>query len=149
MIIITNKMLKFHNYKHYRLPITINPLEYGKLIYQNINFFVIYMNTRNLALVDQHELHNQVKIYTNGELIFEYKDHKIDDNTFIRSIDENKFTFKNNKLIEVNKIVRGFKIILVIFIVYIIFPEDSTNIALATISGKNIIKLRKTKNIHV
>jgi len=25
-------MIKFQNYKHYKLPITLNPLDYGKLI---------------------------------------------------------------------------------------------------------------------
>jgi len=25
-------MINYQNYKHYKLPITINPLEYGKLI---------------------------------------------------------------------------------------------------------------------
>lgn len=125
-------MLKFHNYKKYRLPITINPLEYGKLIYHNINFYVIFINNRNLALIDQHDLYNQVKIYTNGELNFEFKDHKIDDNSFIRSISDNKFTFKNNKLISINKIIVLVIIILLIlfmkFMNFIISPENNLSI---------------------
>jgi hypothetical protein len=118
-------MVNFQNYKHYRLPISINPLEYGKLIYQNVNFFVIYINTRNLALIDQHDLYNLVKIYTNGELTFEYKDHKIDNNSFVRSIDDNKFTFKDNKLIEVNRIIRAIIYLICLTIIYFILSLEN------------------------
>ena len=137
-------MLKFQNYKKYKLPITINPLNYGKLIYQNINFYVVFINNRNLALIDQYDLYNQVKIYTNGELNFEYKDHKIDDSTFIRSIEDNKFTYKNNKLISINKIIVG--IITITLILIIISPENYLSIAIAGLSSKNIIKLRKVNS---
>jgi hypothetical protein len=137
-------MLKFQNYRKYRLPITINPLEYGKLIYQNINFYVIFINNRNLALIDQNDLYNQVKIYTNGELNFEFKDHKIDDSTFIRSIEDNKFTFKNNKLISINRII--VVITLIALIIILINLENSSNLAMAALSSKNIIKLRKVSS---
>lgn len=82
-------MNKFQIYKHYKLPITMNPLEYGKLIYQNINIYIISFNKTNIAIITQHELYNHIKFFREGDLIFEYNDHKIDDNTFIRSI-ENK-----------------------------------------------------------
>lgn len=59
---------------------------------------------------------DQVKIYTNGDLIFEFKDHKIDENTFVRSIDNNKFTFKNNKLIEINKFMTSIINLIINFI---------------------------------
>ena len=192
-------MLNFQNYRKYRLPITINPLEYGKLIYHNINFYVMFINTRNLALINQHDQFNQVKIYTNGELTFEYKDHKLENSSFVRSIEDNKFTFKNNKLISINRIIltiilislllllfiisheniynlaivglspkniiikklentyknnkaelfiifEFFLLFLIYLIFFVIFPEDNSNIAMAGLSSKNIIKLRRTKN---
>src|SRR5580693_7025087 len=107
-------MLKFQNYKKYKLPITINPLNYGKLIYQNINFYVMFIN-------------NKVKIYTNGELNFEYKDHKIDDSTFIRSIEDRKFTYENGQLIEVNKIIVQLILISLILLI-ILINIDNTSI---------------------
>jgi hypothetical protein len=94
--------LNYQNYKHYKLPITMNPLEYGKLIYQNINTYVICFNRLNIALIIQNDLNNHVKIYREGNFVFEYNDHKIDDNSFVRSIENVKFTFKNNKLISIN-----------------------------------------------
>jgi DNA polymerase type B, organellar and viral len=135
-------MTKFQNYRKYRLPITINPLEYGKLIYQNINFYVMFINNRNLALIDQNDLYNQVKIYTNGELNFEYKDHKLENNCFVRSIENNKFTFKDNKIIRIEKVI----LILIIFYLFIIFPENNLNMAMVVLSNKNIVKLRKVSS---
>jgi hypothetical protein len=140
-------MLKFHNYKKYRLPISINPLKYGKLIYQNINIYVVFINNRNLALIDQYDLYNHIKFFTNGELNFEYKDHKIEDSTFIRSIEDNKFTYKNNKLISINKIILA--IITITLILFIISPENHLNLAMVVLSNKNIIKLRKVKSKNV
>jgi hypothetical protein len=119
-------MSKFHNYKKYRLPITINPLNYGKLIYQNINFYVMFINNRNLALIDQSDLYNQVKIYTNGELNFEYKDHKIDDSTFIRSIGNTKFSFKDNKLLSTEILARNS---------YYMIYKNTNNISLTSSSS--------------
>ncbi len=36
-------MIKYQNYRHYKLPITINPLDYGKLIIKidELNLFVV------------------------------------------------------------------------------------------------------------
>nr|YP_009487328.1 hypothetical protein [Russula virescens]AWB36230.1 hypothetical protein [Russula virescens] len=105
-------MIKYQIYKKYRLPITINPLNYGKLMLHlaEINFYIIYINSTNLAFITKFDLYNEIKFYTKGDLIFEFKDHKIDDTSFVRSIENNKYTFKNNKLIEVNKIIDSFKI---------------------------------------
>jgi hypothetical protein len=118
-------MLHFQNYRKYRLPITINPLEYGKLIYHNTNIYIMHINIRSLALITKFDSHNQVKLYSNGELIFEYKDHKIDDDSFIRTIEGNKFTFKENKLI--NKIILLLTIIALIY--FIVSQENNYNMA--------------------
>lgn len=87
-------MTKFQNYRHYKLPITINPLEYGKLVYQNIKLYILCFNKTNLAIITQNEQFNQVKFYKEGNFIFEYKDHKIDDNSFVRTLHNKNFTFK-------------------------------------------------------
>src|SRR6266850_1650496 len=94
-------MLKFQNYRHYKLPITMNPLEYGKLIYNNI-----------------------------------------DDNSFIRSLGNRKFTYKNGQLIEVNKIIVQLILISLILLI-ILINIDNTSILIAS---TNIIKLRKVKS---
>lgn len=94
-------MLKYQNYQHYKLPITINPLEYGKLIYQNENKYIIQINKTNVVIITQNEEFNEIKLFREGILLLEYKDHIINENTFIRSLNNNKFTFKDNILISV------------------------------------------------
>jgi hypothetical protein len=122
-------MIKFQNYKHYKLPITINPLEYGKLIYQNINFYILCFNKTNLALITANDLYNHIKFYREGNFIFEYKDHKIDDSTFVRSIANKKFTFKNGKIISIDYQELIVLIAIITLILFIISPENSLNIA--------------------
>lgn len=101
-------MINFQNYKHYKLPITINPLDYGKLIIKidSLNLYILQISKTNIALLTQDGLYNHVKIFKEGEFRFEYKDHKIDDSTFIRSLQNKNFTYKNNKLIELSKKTR-------------------------------------------
>jgi hypothetical protein len=90
-------MIKYQNYQHYKLPITMNPLEYGKLIKQYENEFIIQVNSTNIVLITQYDQLNHVKFYKKGDLIFEYKDHKITENIFVRNLNNKKFTFKNNE----------------------------------------------------
>lgn len=92
--------IKFQNYSHYKLPITMDPLKYGKLIEQIDNKFIITLTTpTNIAVIKQINNENFVRIYRKGELMFEYKEIKISDIKFIRIISDQRFTFENNKLI--------------------------------------------------
>jgi hypothetical protein len=106
-------MIKYQNYQHYKLPITTNPLEYGKLILQieDLNLFIVQVNRTNIALIFQYDEINHIKFFKEGDLIYDYTDHKTDDNTFIRSLNNIKFTFKNNELFSTDiSIVRIFLI---------------------------------------
>ena len=95
-------MIKYQNYKHYKLPITINPLDYGKLILKidNLNLFIIQLvKTNNIIILTQDGLTNQVKFYKEGDLIYEYKEYKLIHNYFVRTLQNTKFTFRDNKLV--------------------------------------------------
>jgi hypothetical protein len=91
--------LNFQNYLHYKIPITMNPLEFGKLIEQFDNKFIIQLNTSNIVTIKQIDNENYVKFYRKGDLMFEFRDTQISENTFIRNISDTRFTFKDNKLI--------------------------------------------------
>jgi hypothetical protein len=92
--------IKYQNYLHYKLPITSNPLEYGKLIEQIGNKYIITLTTpTNVAVIKKINNENFVKIFRKGELMFEYKEIKISDIKFIRTISDLRFTFENSKLI--------------------------------------------------
>jgi len=91
--------IKYQNYKHYKLPISINPLEYGKLIFNIDNIFIINITPKTIALISQFDEFNEVKFFKEGDLVFIYKDHKINETSFIRSLENKKFTFNKNKLV--------------------------------------------------
>lgn len=96
--IMTN--IKYQNYLHYKLPITMDPLKYGKLILNIEKLFIVQVNKTNVAIINQHKELNSIKLFKEGDLIFDYKDIKINDNSFVRDLENKKFTFKNNVLIE-------------------------------------------------
>jgi len=100
-------MTKYQNYKHFKLPITMNPLEYGKLIIQKDELFIIQVNKTNIVLINQFDEFNQIKLYKEGDLMIEYKDHKVTNNQFVRAINNKKFTFKNNELTHIERTMKS------------------------------------------
>jgi hypothetical protein len=142
-------MIKYQNYKHYKLPITINPLDYGKIIKKidELNLFIIQISKTNIVLLTQYDLFNHVEVYKEGDLRFEYNDHKLNNNSFSRSIKDQKFTFKDNKLIKINRLILVILLILIV-LAFITSPENTSNMTIASLSSTNIIKLRKTQSIH-
>jgi hypothetical protein len=144
--------MKYQNYKHYKLPITINPLDYGKLIFKNDNIFIIQITAKTIALITQFEELNEVKFFKEGDLVFIYKDHKIDENTFVRTLENKKFTFNNNKLVN-TKISINLPILNHLNLIRaIIRPNILINklgIRHFTKNLGNIIKLRKVKSKYI
>ena len=92
-------MIKFQNHSHFKLPITSKPLEYGRLIEQIGNKYIIHLNTFNILIIEEKDNENFVKLFRKGEFIFEFTDSKISEKSFIRLIKGQKYTFKNNRLI--------------------------------------------------
>lgn len=122
-------MIKYQNYKHYKLPITINPIDYGKLITKidSLNLFILQITKTNIVLLTEYDKFNHIKVYKEGEFRFEYKDFKIDDNTFIRSLDNRKFTFKNNIL--VNTTIRILTVLILTFVIFYLSKNNSITLS--------------------
>lgn len=139
-------MLKFQNYKHYKLPITMNPLEYGKLIIKIDNVIVSQINRTNIALITQFDDLNNIKIFKEGDFLFEYSDHRINDNNFIRSLFNKKFSFENNELVKIttDKVLNAVFALVILIIFFKLLNETSFNLVVVGLTTtKNIIKLRK------
>jgi hypothetical protein len=150
-------MVKYQNYKNYKLPITVEPLKYGKLIIhiEQLNLFIVSITPKTLAIITKNEDFNHIKFFRDGNFIFEYKDTIITDNTFRRSLGGTLFNFINNELVSIenlksiileliNKflledIYKNKTILFLIISFYIIFPENSLEL---TMLG-SVIKLRK------
>ena len=157
--------LNYQNYKHYKLPITINPLEYGKLIFKTDNTYIIQITKHTIGLIIKFDQFNEVKFFKDGDLVFTYKDHLIDDNTFVRSLETKKFTFTKNKLVNINTnktILRNKYFINKLFITSFnykfnklnkqsirLFHTSKISTNLAIVPFKNVIKLRKTKSKNI
>jgi len=134
--------IKYQNYQHYKLPITLNPLKYGKLILNIGKQFVIQVNRTNIALITQFDNLNHVKFFKEGDFIFEYKDIKSNDSIFIRNLNNKKFTFENHILTLVEKPI--IRIIIFSFIILLLQLDNfSVNNTEYLMLGTNIIKLRK------
>src|ERR1700679_1342690 len=66
--------IQYQDYQHHKLPITMNPLEYGKLISQTNNIYTVQINDTNIAIITQEDKINKIKFFRKGDLIYEYID---------------------------------------------------------------------------
>lgn len=152
--------INYQNYLHYKLPITIKPLEYGKLIEQIGNKYIIQLNTLNVVIIKQMDNENFVKFFRKGDLMFEFKDIKKSDNRFVRTIQDQRYTFENNKLISTEILTTVSSIIIFdvkslysdtnsIQLKQNITPLKNLNKMFSRSYSTNIIKLRKTSSKNV
>jgi hypothetical protein len=91
--------MKYQKYSHYLLPIAINPLDYGKLIENLDNKYIIQLNTSNVLVIKVSDNENFIRFFRRGDLMIEFTDKKISDIKFTRTILDQRFTFEKNKLI--------------------------------------------------
>jgi len=142
MMEILKTQMKYQNYLHYKLPITINPLEYGKLIEQIGNKYIIQLNTSNVLVIKEIGNENFVRFFRKGELMFEFKDVKISDLRFVRTILDQRYTFEKNKLIstEILNVSGQIRIYENITPLY----KETNAINPLNLSNKNTINFEKT-----
>jgi hypothetical protein len=150
--------MTFQNYKHYKLPITMNPLDYGKLILKidELNLFILQLpKTNNILILTQKGLTNHIKLYKEGDFRFEYSDYKLSHNSFTRTINSARFTFRDKKK-KKKKLIESAEIVIILILINIIFylttiefVESNIDMAMAVGAGSNIIKLRRITNKNV
>src|SRR6266478_5451805 len=124
--------MNFQNYSHYKLPITINPLEYGKLIEQFENKYIVQLNTTNVFVILEKQNENFIKVFKKGELMFEFTDVKISDIKFIRTIQDQRYTFENYPTFSFISFKLSL-ILLIYLILFVIFPDNS-NITMTVVA---------------
>ena len=91
--------LSYPQYPKHKLPITMDPLQYGKLMKKIGNIFIMKVNQKNTAIIIQKDDVNQVEYFISGDLKYEYTDRKLDNSTIIRTLDNKQFSFKDGKLV--------------------------------------------------
>jgi hypothetical protein len=95
----TNFNTSYPRYPRLKLPITMDPLNYGKLMKKIGNIFVMQVNQKNIAIITQKDDVNEVEFFTSGELKYKYTDRKVNNSIIVRTLDNKQFTFRDGKLV--------------------------------------------------
>lgn len=100
---ITKPNLSFQNYKNNKLVISYNPLDFGKVInitkLDNETLYILQDKDNLIIKILKSENKNSIEIFKNADLIIKFNDFKLNDNTFVRILDNKKFYFENNQQI--------------------------------------------------
>jgi hypothetical protein len=89
----------FLTYSQYKLPIAFNPMDYKNVLkITNYDYICILPNHDVIQIKLVNKSSTKCKLLHNNELILEYSDTKVNDNTFIRKINNNKYYFEKGKL---------------------------------------------------
>jgi len=83
------------NYKHYKLPITLNPLNYGSLIHfdKSLNMYLVQIKHSIFAKITKLNNINKVDIFKSDKKILSYFDKMINTNSFERIIGSNHYIY--------------------------------------------------------
>jgi DNA polymerase type B, organellar and viral len=91
----------FQNYKHYKLPQTMDPLKYGaNPIIATDSIYVVPITPLTTAKIIVQNNENHVDIIKKGNVILSYVDRLINPTRFERSIGSNKYVFIQNEQLE-------------------------------------------------
>src|SRR5258708_16594833 len=90
----------YQNYNNYQIPISTNPLDYGILINKiDMKDSVVYFlhNEKGLTIVIRsYTDYNLIEFFKSGTSLIKFKDElMMNDNKFIRIIDNKKYYFEN------------------------------------------------------
>lgn len=101
--------VKFQNYKNYKLPISMDPIDYGRLIIQNkINAdtnYIIQNENEQTINFSKFDNHNEVEFFKSGISLIKFTDIFINKLQFMRKIDNKTFYFENGNQIDRKSVV--------------------------------------------
>lgn len=117
-----NTQVLYHNYQHHKLPITMDPLEYGRLIKTIGNIYFIQVNDKNTVIITVFEDYNEVEFYRSGVLCYKWIDRWINEVSLTRNIGRKEFIFNNKNEQLLLKIVKPTK-----FMLPLITPDTLVN----------------------
>src|SRR5580658_8008359 len=100
------------SYKNLVLPISMNPLDYGRLLNKNNlenGILYILQNEKGQTItINKFDKYNEIQFFKEGISLIRFKDEFINlsENEFVRIIDNNYFYFKNGEQILFNKEIK-------------------------------------------
>lgn len=98
--LIDLNQVTYQKYKTKNIPLTFNPLDYGLVLHQDNNTYIINgLNGLSYAIIHTPNIHNLVKAYKNTTEILSWKDIYVNENTFEREIGKSTYTIENSEII--------------------------------------------------
>jgi len=80
-----------------KLPISTNPLDFGKLIKQLDNNYFLQYEKGITITINKSDDNNDIEFFKNGNSLIKFQDQIISENKFIRVIDNKKYYFENGE----------------------------------------------------
>jgi len=89
-------------------PISFNPVDFGNVIHQHENKYIIFSDSGNYIItqfITENERYNIVEFYKNNILLYTWKDIYISEDSFMRELGKSIYIYENGvlKLRKVNK----------------------------------------------
>ncbi|TLX82068.1 MAG: hypothetical protein E6L00_04765 [Thaumarchaeota archaeon] len=98
-------------YNEMKLPISINPIDFGKFVKQipieNGKIFVVQNSKGQIVMISKFEEYNEVEYFKNGKSLLKFRDEIISNNKFNRIIDSKKYYFENNQQVLFTKDIKS------------------------------------------
>jgi hypothetical protein len=96
---LSNAELNLMNFKDMKLPISIDPNDFGKILSSfdilNGKSYLIQDNSGKIIEFREFDKENIIKFFKNKNLILEFKDIKLESNKFIRKLGKSDLYFEN------------------------------------------------------
>lgn len=90
---------KIQTYSKYKLPIAFEPSKYENVVKFSKSLYMVPLNGSYFIKIKYFNTNlTESKLYFKDQVVLEYKDRKIDENSFVRTIGKNKYTFILGKL---------------------------------------------------
>jgi len=98
---IPNKTIKIFEYnqniKDIKIPISMIPSDFGTIVKTIKSIFIIQNELGQTITLEQIGKNNLVSIASKGKVLISFEDKFIEENKFVRTIDNKKYYFINNK----------------------------------------------------
>ena len=98
-------------YNEMKLPISINPIDFGKFVKQipieNGKIFVVQNSKGQIVMISKFEEYNEVEYFKNSKSLLKFRDEIISNNKFNRIIDSKKYYFENNQQVLFTKDIKS------------------------------------------
>ena len=110
---IINTKPPVHNYYNTKLPLSNNPKDYGRVLLQTENKYIIAMNRNTTIIIEEcidgakrDRKYNYVKFLKNNSVLYEWNDYYINDYTFERQLGKSSYRIENGEIV-LTKIIKS------------------------------------------